>query len=89
MADLTTVADDEAVVHDGFDVRHHDGLEPDSPYSLDGFELRTLPRPGEHLVTFATVNDVHFGETECGIVEGLDIGPVLRSEPGEPPIRRP
>jgi Icc protein len=85
VADLTTVADDEAVVHDGFDVRHHDGLDPDTQYSIDGFELHTLPRPGEHLVTFATVNDVHFGETECGIIEGLDIGPVLRADPGEPP----
>ena len=25
----------------------------------------------------ATVNDLHFGEVECGRIDGLDIGPVL------------
>lgn len=83
--ELTTVADDEAVVHDGFDVRVYDELEPETVYSFDGFEFRTLPQPGEHLCTFATVNDVHFGETECGIIEGLELGPIYSSEPGEPP----
>ena len=34
----------------------------------------------------ATVNDVHFGETVCGLIEGQpEIGPVLTVEPGEPP----
>ena len=33
--ELTTVADDEAVVHDGFDIRVYDGLEPDTEW--DGF----------------------------------------------------
>ena len=55
-------------------------------YELDGFRFRTLPRPGgERLATFATVNDVHFGETECGVIEGLEIGPIFTAEPGEPP----
>ena len=84
--ELTTVADDFAVVHDDFDVRVYDGLEPDHPYKYDGFAFRTLPRPpGEHLSTFATVNDVHFGETDCGIIEGLDIGPIFRVQEGEEP----
>jgi 3',5'-cyclic AMP phosphodiesterase CpdA len=84
--ELTTVADDEAVVHDGFDVRRYDGLEPDHVYEYDGFAFRTLARPaGEHLCTFATVNDVHFGEVECGIIEGLDIGPTFTTKPGEDP----
>jgi Icc protein len=73
-------------VHDGFDVRRHPGLEPDHVYELDGFAFRTLARPaGEHLCTFATVNDVHFGEVECGIIEGLDIGPTFAAAEGEPP----
>ena len=56
----------------------YDGLEPDTDYEIDGFAFRTLPRPpGERLATFATVNDVHFGEIECGIIEGLDIGPTF------------
>ena len=84
--ELTTVADDEAVVHDGFDVRRHQGLEPDRIYEIEGFAFRTLARPaGQHLCTFATVNDVHFGEVECGIIEGLDIGPTFAVAEGEMP----
>jgi Icc protein len=84
--ELTTVADDEAVVHDGMDVRVYDGLEPDTAYEYDGFAFRTLPHPGgELLCRFATVNDVHFGEVECGIIEGSDIGPTFRTEPGDDP----
>jgi predicted phosphodiesterase len=28
---------------------------------------------------------VHFGETECGVIEGAELGPILTSAPGEPP----
>jgi Icc protein len=84
--ELTTVADDEAVVHDGLDVRRYPDLEPDTVYEIEGFAFRTLARPaGEHLCTFATVNDVHFGEVECGIIEGLDIGPTFAVADGEQP----
>lgn len=84
--ELTTVADDEAVVHDGLDVRRYEGLEPDTAYEYDGFAFRTLARPGgELLCRFATVNDVHFGEVECGIIEGSDIGPTFHTEPGDDP----
>jgi len=85
-AELTTVADDMAVVFAGSDVRRYDGLAPDSEVDLDGVSARTLARPpGERLATIATANDVHFGETQCGIMEGLDVGPVFSSEPGELP----
>jgi len=84
--ELTTVADDEAVFHRGSEVLRHPGLDPDTDYELYGIAFRTLPRPpGERLATFATVNDVHFGEEECGLIEGMDVGPVLRAEPGEDP----
>lgn len=83
--ELTTVADDEAVIHDDLDLRVHDGLEPDTVYELDGFVFRTLPRPGELLCRFATVNDVHFGETECGIIEGLEMGPIFSVDEGAEP----
>ena len=65
----------------------HDGLEPDTDYEVDGVAFRTLPRPGgERLATVATVNDVHFGENECGVIEGLDDrARSSRSEPGETP----
>ncbi|MHB1929665.1 MAG: metallophosphoesterase family protein [Acidimicrobiales bacterium] len=84
--ELHTVADDHAVVFAGTEVRVYDGLASGRAYHLDGIELTTLPRPGgERLATVATVNDVHFGETECGRVEGHDVGPVLWSADGEPP----
>lgn len=85
-AELTTVADDEAVVHVGLEVRRYRGLRPATRYDLDGVEVHTLDRPGGDLLSVvATVNDVHFGEVECGRVGGTDIGPVLRAGAGEPP----
>ncbi len=49
--------------------------------------VTTLDRPrGRLLATIATVNDVHFGETECGKLGTVEeLGPVFSSEPGEPP----
>jgi len=80
------VADDEVVVHLLGEVRTYHGLDPATTYDLDGVEATTLARPGGGLLAvFATVNDAHFGETECGLVDGTDIGPVLRAEPDEPP----
>jgi Icc protein len=83
--ELTTVADDLAIFHDGDEVYVHDGLAPESDHELHGISFRTLPRPGERLATFCTVNDVHFGETECGVLEGFELGPVFRREDGEEP----
>jgi Icc protein len=85
VAELTTVADDEAVVHDGHEVRTHAGLEPDTDYDLDGLAFRTLPRLGERLATVATVNDVHYGEEVCGIMDGIPDGPFFSVEPGSEP----
>jgi predicted phosphodiesterase len=84
--ELTTVADDEAVLHDGARVIRRGDLDPDHEYEVEGVVVRTLPRPGgERLATVATVNDVHFGEEECGVMEGFETGPILRADPGEPP----
>ncbi len=84
--ELTTVSDDEAAFHDGTRVVTYDGLTPDTAYEFEGIAFRTLARPGcERLATITTVNDVHFGETECGVLEGFEVGPILRAEPGEPP----
>jgi len=61
---------------------------PEPPYLPPS--VRTLDRPGGPLLaTIATVNDVHFGETECGRL-GTDpeVGPVLVAGPGEPPYPR-
>lgn len=63
-----------------------EGLTPDTEYELHGAHFRTLIRPhGELLTSFATVNDVHFGETEAGKWEGSDVGPVLSAAPGTTP----
>src|SRR5690242_9586653 len=83
--ELTTVGPDLAVIHQGPAVRRFDGLAPDTDPDLGGFRFRPLPAPGPLLTRFATVNDVHFGETECGMVDGLDVGPTFRSEPGAEP----
>jgi hypothetical protein len=84
--DVTTVADDLVVIHDGLDVRRYEGLAPDTSYRLDGAEVRTLARPsGELRCRFATVNDVHFGEVEAGRIDDHPHGPIRRSAPGEPP----
>jgi predicted phosphodiesterase len=90
--ELTTVADDEVVLHvparpgHPAQVIRRTGLEPDGDQMVEGVAFRTLPRPpGERLATVATVNDVHFGEVECGVLEGNTSGPVLRVGPGEMP----
>ncbi len=85
--ELTTVADDEVVIFDGPDVRRYEGLAPGVEHTLDGVTVRTLDRPaGERLATIATVNDVHFGEVVCGVLDDdVDIGPTFTSAPGEEP----
>ena len=84
--ELTTVADDEVVAFRGEEVLRWEGLRPGTDHELGGLTVRTLDRPpGELLSTVATANDVHFGETVCGVVDGTDVGPVFSSEPGETP----
>ncbi len=87
---LSSVGDDFAVFHMPLEVGAttrivHD-LKPSSEYTIDGVTFTTLGRPaGELLSVFATANDVHFGETQCGVVGGTDIGPVHSAEPGDRP----
>lgn len=84
--DITTVADDLVVAHDGLDVYQLDGLEPDREVEVRGVTVRTLPRPdGALLCRFGTVNDVHFGEVECGRIDDHPEGPIQRVGPDEDP----
>lgn len=84
--ELTTVADDLVVLHDGVRTHRHEGLRPDTEYTFDGVAVRTMARPGgELLCRVATVNDVHFGELECGRIDDDPGGPIQRVGPGEPP----
>ena len=85
LPELTTLADDEAVVHTGSAVRVYADLTPDTVVDLDGREVRTLPRPGELLTRITTVNDVHFGETVAGKVEGVDEWPTYSVVDGSEP----
>jgi len=84
-AELSTVADDEVVVHVGSSVKQYLGLTPDTEYHFDGHDLRTLPAPGELLCRFSSVNDLHFGEIEAGLVGGMDDWPSCSVEPGTEP----
>ncbi len=77
-------SDEAALVLDGVVVRQ-EGLEPSTTYELHGLSFATLPRPGERLATVVTVNDVHFGETTCGLIEGDDVGPVFSAPEGAEP----
>ena len=95
---VTTVVGDHEVTTAGpYHSAKVTGLEPETPYALqvDGAEvsallpaeITTLARPsGRPLATFATANDVHFGEVECGRI-GIaeEVGPIFSVEPGEMP----
>jgi Icc protein len=83
--EVLTVADDEAVVWRGPEPRVFADLAPDTEVDLDGYLTRTLPRRGELLARVATVNDVHFGETVCGHVDGMEAWETYSVGPGEPP----
>jgi len=84
--DLTTVADDLAVFHDGTNVTRLVDLQPATTYEHAGVTFTTLTRPaGELLCRFTTVNDVHFGEVEAGRVGDHPEGPIQRALPGEEP----
>ena len=61
-------------------------LQPGSIHHIGNHEVQTLDRPdGELLCRFGTVNDLHFGEVECGRIDDDPRGPIQRAEPGEPP----
>ncbi len=81
--DITTVADDLIVAHDGLVVQRLEHLAPGSVHDVGGVPVRTLVRPeGELLCRIATVNDVHFGEVEAGRIGGSPVGPIRRAAPG-------
>lgn len=84
--ELTTVTPHSATFHHGTSVTVVDGLEPDAAYEHDGIAFRTLPQPAGPLRSrLATVNDVHFGETEAGHLDGSDLGPIRSVPPGATP----
>jgi Icc protein len=84
--ELTTVTTDSATFHRGTDVTIVDGLQPACDYRRFGIAYSTLPLPpGRLRCRLATVNDVHFGETEAGRVGVSELGPILRVAAGATP----
>ena len=83
--ELTTVSDCHAVFFREAEVHRFEDLAPGTSHELNGAQFSTLPDLGRQLASFATVNDVHFGETVCGLMEGTDMGPVFSVEEGETP----
>ncbi|HEX5614732.1 MAG TPA: metallophosphoesterase [Acidimicrobiia bacterium] len=94
---VVRVGDHEATSHGRLHVLRVTGLEPATTYPLDldgvapsallPATVTTLAEPpGRHVGTVATVNDVHFGERECGkLGTPEEIGPVFSVAPGEEP----
>jgi 3',5'-cyclic-AMP phosphodiesterase len=89
--EVTTVADDLIVAFEQHNVIRLTDLQPDTEYELvspagASARVRTLRRPaGALLCRFGTVNDVHFGEVECGRIDDNPLGPIKRVAPGEDP----
>ena len=93
----TYVGDRAATTHGRYHSSRITGLEPSTTYPLrvGGVDpspllpgtVTTLAVPaGAHVATVATVNDVHFGETRCGLLgTPEELGPVFESEPGAEP----
>jgi predicted phosphodiesterase len=97
-ASVTTRVGAREVVTDGtYHVATVAGLDPATEYDVevDGAaasellpaNVTTLPvPPGRHLATVGTVNDVHFGEVECGkLGTPEELGPVFSTPPPENP----
>ena len=82
---LTTVGQTYAVFHEEKTVHIVEDLEPGQRHKAFGIEFLTLPDLGERLSTFATTNDVHFGEAQCGVVSGQDMEPVFSVSVDETP----
>jgi 3',5'-cyclic-AMP phosphodiesterase len=93
----TRVGDRSAVTRGLYHSARVVGLEPATTYALSvagvdpspllPAEVTTLDLPaGRLLATFATVNDVHFGETQCGVLgTAEELGPIFTAEPGAEP----
>lgn len=87
--EVTTVAEDYIICHvfngSFTKVIQINNLAPGSEITILGQRIKTLSRPNsELLTTVATVNDLHFGETECGKISGTSIGPILRANQANP-----
>jgi predicted phosphodiesterase len=83
--ELVSVAPDGAELFIDGVVRRVTGLDSGTDDEVDGVAFTTLRDLGALRCVFATANDVHFGETVCGHVEGGTSFEVFHSEEGEAP----
>lgn len=83
--ELVSVAPDGVELFVDGRVLRVDGLAPGRDYEVAGVAFRTLPAIGTVRCVVATANDVHFGETVCGRIDGDDRFPGVTARPGEAP----
>jgi len=83
--ELVSVAPDGAELFVEGRVVRLAGLAPERAYEVDGVSFRTTDDLGEVLCTFATANDVHFGETVCGQLGDETAFEVFRTPEGSTP----
>lgn len=89
MRELVSVAPDGAELFVDGRVVRVSGLAAGRDYVLDGVACTTMPALGELRCTFATGNDVHFGETVCGQLgdgAGHEVFSVAEGEPPYPEV---
>lgn len=83
--ELVSVAPDAVELFVDGRVVRIDGLAPGRDYELGGVAFTTTEDLGELRCTFATGNDVHFGETVCGQLGDGSEHEVFSVAEGEPP----
>ena len=84
MDEVMAVSTNGAQIFAGGVVRDINGLDPATTVAVHGLTVTTLPDIGAVRSRVATANDVHFGEVECGKIEGVT-GGQFSVGPGEDP----
>jgi len=82
--EIVSIGTNSAVLALNGEMMHLQDLEPDTEVGVAPLHFRTLKGAGALLSRVVTMNDVHFGETKCGEIEGIT-GAALEVEPGEAP----
>ncbi|MEI6700691.1 MAG: metallophosphoesterase [Actinomycetota bacterium] len=84
MDEVIAVGPRSATLFSNGTVRHLTDLLPSTSYVDGGLSFETGPDLGDLLSVVVTMNDVHFGELECGKINGSTNG-VLSVAPGTTP----
>lgn len=83
--EVVSVAPDGAELFADGRVERVVGLEADRDYVVGGLSFHTMGDLGEVHCVVATGNDVHFGETVCGHLEGVEGFECFEVDEGEAP----